>query len=59
MEETLEQYIERNTEHGIWGQHPIYLHSDWQSEVANHDTVLGYWDWCRHQEEADINDEEE
>ncbi|MDF0487780.1 hypothetical protein PX554_06530 [Sphingomonas sp. H39-1-10] len=31
--------------HGIWGElagHPV---EDWQYEVANSDTRLGYWDW--------------
>jgi hypothetical protein len=59
MEETLEQYIERHSDTGLWGQHLKYLRESWRYDVANNDTLLGYWDWCRHQEEADINDEEE
>ncbi|MFZ3482050.1 hypothetical protein [Sphingomonas sp. 3-13AW] len=30
---------------GVWGQHPDYAVSDWQYEVSNCDTRLGYWDW--------------
>ena len=33
------------THGGSWGEHPRYPARDWQYEVANHDTRLGYWDW--------------
>jgi len=33
-------------QHGsIWGAHPKYPVWDWQYEVANGDTRLGYWEW--------------
>lgn len=30
---------------GTWGGHADYPVEDWQYEVANGDTRLGYWDW--------------
>ncbi len=30
---------------GHWGQHPEHPVADWQYEVANDDTRLGYWAW--------------
>ena len=32
-------------EDGSWGQHPIHRRSDWREEVANDDTLQGYWSW--------------
>lgn len=32
-------------EEGIWGEHPDHEVSDWEYEVANGDTRLGYWEW--------------
>jgi hypothetical protein len=32
-------------ERGLWNVHPTYCLEDWQYEVANDDTRLGYWDW--------------
>lgn len=30
---------------GTWGVHPDYPREDWQYEVANGDTLSGYWQW--------------
>lgn len=30
---------------GVQGEHPDYPIKDWQYEVANNDTRLGYWAW--------------
>jgi hypothetical protein len=30
---------------GPWGEHSRHPARDWQYEVANGDTRLGYWDW--------------
>lgn len=30
---------------GAWGEHPDFCRKDWQTEVGNDDTLLGYWDW--------------
>lgn len=43
---------------GLWGSHTDHPVSDWQHEVSNHDTIIGYWDWVVNQieqakEEAD------
>lgn len=35
-----------------WAEHPTWPRSDWKYEVANDDTVLGYWQWVEHQIEA-------
>jgi hypothetical protein len=37
----------------LWGVHPKYPKSDWQFEVENGDTMLGYWEWvlCKLEEE--------
>lgn len=31
----------------FWGEDPDHPVADWQYEVANDDTRLGYWDWVR------------
>lgn len=31
--------------HGYWGEHAQYLRGDWQCEVAQGDTLQGYWEW--------------
>lgn len=37
-------------------QHPDYPVCDWQYEVANEDTILGYHDWTLHKiESEDLN----
>ncbi len=41
--------------YGIDGEHPDYRRSDWQYEVANGGTHLGYWDWVSHIIESDSN----
>lgn len=28
-----------------WDEHPDFPVSDWQYEVANGDTKVGYWEW--------------
>lgn len=35
-----------------WKSDETYPITDWQYEVANGDTVLGYRDWLDHQREA-------
>jgi hypothetical protein len=30
---------------GHWGEHPDHPVADWQAEVANDETRLGYWYW--------------
>ena len=32
-------------EDGSWGQHPIFRRQEWREEVANDDTLQGYWAW--------------
>lgn len=28
-----------------WGQHPYFVRENWQYEVGDGDTILGYWEW--------------
>ena len=39
-----------------WMEHPNWPREDWRYEVGNKDTNLGYWDWIRHQIEAQYHD---
>ena len=33
---------------GYWqGQHPDYPVEDWQYQVQNGDTRMGYWEWAQ------------
>jgi hypothetical protein len=34
---------------GYWGDHPNYPSDEWQDEIANGDTRLGYWEWVAKQ----------
>lgn len=36
-----------------WADDPLYPVSDWQDEVANGDTRLGYIEWVEHRRESD------
>jgi hypothetical protein len=40
----------RNANGGSWGSAPGWPVDDWKYEVANGDTVLGYWEWAFHHE---------
>jgi hypothetical protein len=35
------------------GEHPQYLRRDWRHDVAEDNTLLGYWQWVEHQIEQD------
>jgi hypothetical protein len=35
------------------GEHPQYLRADWRHEVANCDTLRGYWQWVEAQIEQE------
>lgn len=43
----------------FWGQDPDYPLEDWQSEVADDNTRLGYWDWVVVSREFADEDEED
>lgn len=30
---------------GSWGQHPTHLRINWQAQVINDLTQIGYWEW--------------
>ena len=43
---------------GHWGEHPDYPVEDWQYEVMNADTRLGYWDWVQGRIDVEEDDDE-
>jgi hypothetical protein len=43
--------------YGSWGQDERFPRADWQYEVSEGETNLGYWDWLLQQ--YDIHNEEE
>ena len=47
------EYILAECHGGTWGEHPEHSVQDWQYEVANDDTRLGYWAWVMHRVEAE------
>lgn len=38
----------------VWGEDGQFGRADWQYEVANGDTNLGYWGWVEHQRITDF-----
>lgn len=41
-----------------WGAHPKFPREDWQYEVGQDDTLLGYWEWVAHKlSEAEDTDD--
>lgn len=38
--------MEWKEKHGYWSEHPLHPLEDWRSEVINHNTKLGYWQWA-------------
>lgn len=36
----------------VWSEHKEYPRQDWQYEVANNNTNLGYWEWLSHRLET-------
>ncbi len=51
--------FDEHTELGtnFWGSDEKFPVSDWQAEVANDDTRLGYWDWVLVQRDLAEDDE--
>jgi len=46
-------------QYGYWGEYPSPLYSvrEWQNEVADLNTKLGYWDWVEVQiEQSDYEE---
>ncbi len=42
----------------FWGEDPDWRIEDWQIEVSEDNTRLGYWDWVLAQRDLFIPDEE-
>lgn len=38
---------------GMWGEHPKFLVADWQHEVENDYTRVGYWEWVANKVDQD------
>jgi hypothetical protein len=53
----LEQEEDDTKGNDPWQGDPDYPVSDWQSDVANNDTRLGYLDWVEHNRESAQDDE--
>lgn len=49
----LDDFIEdkRRKPEDVWAAEEDYPVADWQHEVANDDTRLGYWDWVQHRKD--------
>ena len=43
---------------GVWEMHPEHSLEDWQYEVANDDTRLGYWEWVACQIEQALGEDD-
>ncbi len=43
----------------LWKEDPLYPMSDWQLEVANKDTLRGYWEWVESKKEAEGDEDAE
>ena len=41
-------------EYGSGGDHPDWPRTEWQLEVGNLDTQLGYWEWVVHRVQSEI-----
>lgn len=41
---------------GGGGEHPVYTRDDWRQEVAEENTLRGYWDWVAAQLESAQDD---
>lgn len=41
------------------GEHPAYTRDDWRQEVAEENTLRGYWDWVAAQLESAQDDMDE
>jgi hypothetical protein len=55
---TAEQLDEKYNQDG-GGQHPIHTRLAWAQEVGAQNTLLGYWDWLKHQIEVNTAIESE
>ena len=45
--------LERRPNSSIWEEDPDHPVNDWQHQVANDDTRLGYWSWAAVQKDED------
>ena len=53
--------LERKYGQHDWGHPPIFLREQWRREVADENTIRGYWSWVANligQEKNDLDDDE-
>lgn len=55
MVDAVQDLVNRWADGDVWGAHPSYSREDWQLDVGNGDTTLGYWDWVLHQLESELD----
>lgn len=55
MVAAVQELVNRWADGDVWGAHPSYSREDWQLDVGNGDTNLGYWDWVQHQLESELD----
>lgn len=41
------------------GEHPDHSRDDWRWEVANEDTILGYWAWLENRIEMESEEQDD
>ena len=44
---------------GYWVEDPRYPIDDWRYQVANHDTLEGYWEWAQNKHEEEQEEDED
>lgn len=54
-----EAEVQKEAAGGVWRENSAHPVSDWQYEVANGDTKLGYWEWvvCQLEQAEDAEDD--
>jgi hypothetical protein len=50
-QDAIQALVDRHADGNLWGEHADYDRTDWQYEVSNGDTSLGYWEWVLHKVE--------
>ena len=52
--------LERKYGQHDWGRHPIFSREQWRREVADENTICGYWSWVANsigQRKSDLDDD--
>ena len=54
--DTPQRYYDQFGDQGVWNEHPDFSKEDWQYEVSQADTILGYWEWAQQQEQHNMEE---